>query len=206
MPRDILIMTSDADGIRQLKLEATACELHLPGLPSLRLGLADLEFLASYLPMIAEAAFARASVPPLFPEEDEVGAVPQTGAVNRGAAAVAVQPASGRRRAPPADRGCEVIDDDSPAEAPAVADSKAEDSKAGKRWTDEEEGRLRQLLLEGHSIPEVATLLKRSPGSVIARALLRGMIAVNVTPELVDNQGDPRSDRGGEAGSERRAA
>ena len=58
MPRDILIMTSDADGIRQLKLEATACELRLPGLPSLRLGRAELEFRASYQPMIAEASEA----------------------------------------------------------------------------------------------------------------------------------------------------
>jgi hypothetical protein len=202
MPRDILIMTSDADGIRQLKLDADACELRLPGLPSLRLGLADLEFLASYVPMIADAAFARAAVPPLFPEEEEVGAVSQAGAVNRGAAAVAVQPASGRRRAPPADQSYEVIDDDSPAQARSVEDSKVEDSKAGKRWTDEEEVRLRRLLLDGLSIPEVATVLKRSPGSVIARALLRGMIAVNVTPELVEQE----SERGSEAGSERRAA
>lgn len=194
MPRDILIMTSDVDGIRQLKLDAQACELRLPGLPSLRLGLADLEFLASYLPMIAEAAFARAAVPPLFPEENNAGAVSQN------KAKLAVSPAQDRRRAPPADQDCEVIEDDSPAQGRV-----AEDSKAGKRWTDEEEGRLRQLLLDGHSIPEVATLLKRSPGSVIARALLRGMIAVNVTPELVE-QGDLKSDRGGEAGSERRAA
>jgi hypothetical protein len=205
MPRDILIMTSDADGIRQLKLDADACELRLPGLPSLRLGLADLEFLASYVPMIADAAFARAAVPPLFPEEEEVGAVSQAGAGNRGAAAVAVSPAQDRRRASPPDQSYDVIEDDSPAQGRVVEDSKAEDSKAGKRWSDEEEGRLRQLLLDGHSIPEVATLLKRSPGSVIARALLRGMIAVNVTPELVE-QGDQQSDRGGEAGSERRAA
>jgi hypothetical protein len=113
-----------------------------------------------------------------------------------------VSPAQDRRRAPSADQGCEVIEVESPAPVRAVEDSKAEDSKAGKRWTDEEEGRLRQLLLDGHSIPEVATLLKRSPGSVIARALLRGMIAVNVTPELVEQE----SERGSEAGSERRAA
>jgi hypothetical protein len=199
MPRDILIMTSDADGIRQLKVDANACELRLPGLPSLRLGLADLEFLASYVPMIADAAFARAAVPPLFPEENNAGAVSQN------EAKLAVSPAQDRRRAPSADQGCEVIEVESPAPVRAVEDSKAEDSKAGKRWTDEEEGRLRQLLLDGHSIPEVATILKRSPGSVIARALLRGMIAVNVTPELVE-QGDLQSGRGGEAGSERRAA
>lgn len=77
--------------------------------------------------------------------------------------------------------------------------------QAGKRWSDEEEDRLRELLCHGRSIPEVAAVLKRSPGSVIARALLCGMIAVNVTPELVA-QGDQRSDRAGEAGSERRAA
>lgn len=200
MPRDILIMTNDADGIRQLKLDATACELRLPGLPSLLLGLTDLEFLASYLPMIAEAAFARAPVPPLFPEEEQAGAVSQAGAVNRGAAAVAVSPAQDRRRAPSVGQDCEVIEGESPAPVRAV-----EDSKAGKRWSDEEEGRLRRLLLDGHSIPEVATVLKRSPGSVIARALLRGMIAVNVTPELVE-QGEQRSERGGEAGYERRAA
>ena len=205
MPRDILIMTNDADGIRQLKLDATACELRLPGLPSLLLCLTDLDFLSSYLPMVADAAFARAPAPPLFPEEEEVGAVSQAGAVNRGAAAVAVQPASGRRRAPPADQSYEVIDDDSPAQARSVEDSKVEDSKAGKRWTDEEEVRLRRLLLDGLSIPEVATVLKRSPGSVIARALLRGMIAVNVTPELVD-QNEARTDQGCAAESERRAA
>lgn len=181
MPRDILIMTNDADGIRQLQIDGVACELRLPGLPSLRLGLADLEFLASYLPMVAEAAFARVSVPPLFPEETAT-------------------PAQQHRRAPAKRQSDDVIEDDPPIET-----AKTDASQAGKRWCDEEEGRLRQLLLDGLSIPEVATVLKRSPGSVIARALLRGMIAVNVTPELVE-QGEQPAERGSEAASERRAA
>ena len=184
MPRDILIMTNDADGIRQLKLDATACELRLPGLPSLLLCLTDLEFLASYLPMVAEAAFARASVPPLSPQEDA-------------ALASAVQD---RHRAPSTRQVDEVIEDETPIET-----ARAEASKAGKRWSDEEERRLRQLLLDGLSIPEVAIALKRSPGSVIARALLRGMIAVTATQELVE-QNEARSDQGSAAESERRAA
>jgi hypothetical protein len=194
MPRDILIMTNDADGIRQLKLDTNACELRLPGLPSLRLGLTDLEFLASYLPMVADAAFARASVPPLFAEEENAPAA------RHSVATVAASPIPDRRGARPSNTGDEVIEDESSTEP-----SKVSDSKAGKRWSDEEEDRLRQFLLDGHSIPEVATRLKRSPGSVIARALLRGMIAVNVTPELVE-QGHHQPARGSGAGSERRAA
>ena len=184
MPRDILIMTNDADGIRQLKIDATACDLQLPGLPSLRLSLADLEFLASYLPMVAEAAFARASVPPLLPKET----------------VAPVAPAQERRRATAQRQFDNVIEEDPPIET-----AKTDASQAGKRWCDEEEGRLRQLLLDGLSISEVATALKRSPGSVIARALLRGMIAVNVTPELVE-QREQQAERGSEAASERCAA
>jgi hypothetical protein len=161
----------------------------LPGLPSLLLGLADLDFLASYLPIVADAAFARASVPPLFLEED----------------AGHVAAAQNCRRGPATRQADDITEDDSPAPVSAAEDSNASASKAGQRWSDEEEGRLRQLLLDGHSIPEVATVLKRSPGSVIARALLRGMIAVNVTPELVD-QNEARSDQGSAAESERRAA
>ncbi len=54
--------------------------------------------------------------------------------------------------------------------------------QAGKRWTDEEEARMHQLLIDGHSFDDIATTLQRSPAGIISRAILRGMVAVNVTP------------------------
>jgi hypothetical protein len=40
---------------------------------------------------------------------------------------------------------------------------------AGRRWTEEEERRLIELLRSGMKAPAVARLLKRSPGAVYAR-------------------------------------
>lgn len=160
MARDILLMIADDDGVRQIRANAGGCDITLPHLGSIRISGADLAFLATHLPMVADAVFSATAVPPLFVDE---------AADSEAACSKPV-------------KTCEEVDEQPSTDEASNVPKPA--SQAGRKWTVEEEARLRQLLLDGLSIQQVADDLGRSPGSIIARALLRQMIAVNVTPEV----------------------
>lgn len=55
--------------------------------------------------------------------------------------------------------------------------------RAGKRWTAEEDERLRQLLADGIRVEGICAVLQRSPAAIISRLYTLGLIEVRpVTP------------------------
>ena len=51
-------------------------------------------------------------------------------------------------------------------------------AKAGGRWTEDQEARLRGLYLKGMEVPAIAAELERSPASIVSRLLALDLIVV----------------------------
>lgn len=65
--------------------------------------------------------------------------------------------------------------------------------RAGKRWTESEDGRLRDEFMRGASIPDLAEALQRTQFAIIGRLLVSGQLQLPMTQRPIGPDSAPRA-------------